>query len=298
MNTEKSISSTWNVNRLRSGLLNDPSSGQDTRPLLQAFLKLKSHILVIRQLAEGEQAKLLEIIDQVSAVTITQTISVLMLTIPIINYHEQAAPTDLTKDTKLVAALGEISSDTGLLPNSLGSLQGLEKRGEIAVASGGATDIWRGILNNKPVAFKAFRIYPPQDLQEAKKILWKLVPIWKRLAHENILPFRGVDMSIFQLALVYDWGHDGNIMQYLESHPNVSRPKLVTVPPFRTRLVSSSIPQVAPSRQRSPVSPLSRYHSRGSERSGWRVSFDPRHADDEIHLGQCRNIRDWDSSGL
>ena len=57
-------------------------------------------------------------------------------------------------------------------------------------------------LNDKPVAFKAFRIYP-QDLQEAKKILWKLVPAWKRLVHENILPFRGVDTSIFQLALVY-----------------------------------------------------------------------------------------------
>jgi len=79
------------------------------------------------------------------------------------------------------------------------------------------------------VAFKAFRIYPPQDLQEAKKILWKLVPVWKRLIHENVLPFRGVDMSAFQLALVYDWGHNGNIMQYLESHPDASRAKLVTV---------------------------------------------------------------------
>ena len=72
MGTEKSaISSSWNVNRVRSGLLNSPSSGQDTRPLLQAFLKLKSHILVIRQLAAGEQAKLLEIVDQVSAVAVT-----------------------------------------------------------------------------------------------------------------------------------------------------------------------------------------------------------------------------------
>ena len=58
-------SSSWNVNRVRSGLLNNPSSGQDARSLLQAFLKVKGHILVIRQLATGEQAKLLEIIDQV-----------------------------------------------------------------------------------------------------------------------------------------------------------------------------------------------------------------------------------------
>ena len=143
--------------------------------------------------------------------------------------HEQAAPADLAKDTKLVAALGKISSDTGLLPNSVGSLQGLEKRGEIAVATGGTTDIWRGTLNNKRVALKAFRIYPLQDLQGAKKILWKIVPTWKRLIHENILPFHGVDTSIFQLALVYDWSDNGNIVQYLESYPDVSRPKLVTV---------------------------------------------------------------------
>ncbi|KAF9642002.1 kinase-like protein, partial [Thelephora ganbajun] len=92
---------------------------------------------------------------------------------------------------------------------------------------GGTTDIWRGVWNDKPVALKAFRIYPLQDLQEAKKILWKLVPIWKRLAHENVLPFHGVDTSVFQLSLVYEWGHNGNIMQYLESHPDVSRPNLL-----------------------------------------------------------------------
>jgi len=69
MSTEKStVPSSWNANGLRSRLLNNPSSGQDTRPQLQAFLKLKSHILVVRQLAAAEQAKLLEIIDQVSVV--------------------------------------------------------------------------------------------------------------------------------------------------------------------------------------------------------------------------------------
>ena len=66
------ISSSWDVNRVRSGLLNNPSSGQDARLLLQAFLKTKNHIQVIRQLATGEQSKLLEIIDQVSDVTITR----------------------------------------------------------------------------------------------------------------------------------------------------------------------------------------------------------------------------------
>ena len=126
--------------------------------------------------------------------------------------------------------MGQISSDTGLLPKPVGSLQGLEKRGEIAVASGGTTDIWRGTLGDNQVALKAFRVYLPQDVQKAKNILWKLAPIWNGLAHENVLPFRGVDTSIFQLALVNDWCDNENIMQYLESHPNASRPELVTVP--------------------------------------------------------------------
>jgi serine/threonine protein kinase len=140
---------------------------------------------------------------------------------------EQAAPKILAKDTTFVATLGDISSDILRLPNSVGSLQGLEKRGQIAVASGGTTDIWRGTWNGQQVAFKTFRIYPPQDLQEAKKILWKVVPTWKRLVHENVLPFHGVDTSTFQLALIYDWGPNGNITQYLESNPGASRHKLV-----------------------------------------------------------------------
>ena len=114
-----------------------------------------------------------------------------------------------------------------MLPESTGFLQGLKIRGETAIASGGTTDLWRGVWDNKPVALKAFRKCPPQDLLDAKKILWKLAPTWKRLIHENVLPFHGVNTSLFQLALVYEWGWNGNVMQYLESNPRASRAKLV-----------------------------------------------------------------------
>ena len=73
MNVEKSaISSSWNVSRVCSVFLDSPLSGQGARSLLQAFLKTKNHVQVIRQLAAGEQAKLLEIIDQVSDVPIAR----------------------------------------------------------------------------------------------------------------------------------------------------------------------------------------------------------------------------------
>jgi hypothetical protein len=175
--------------------------------------------------------------------------------------HEQAAPAVLVKDTNFVAMLGDISSTMLRLPSSTGSLEGLKKSGESAVLSGGTTDIWRGVWNDKQVAFKAFRIYPSQDLLQAKKILWRLVPTWKRLTHENVLPFYGVDTSLFQLALVYEWGQDGNIMQYLESKPDASRSKLVIALLFGRSSFPDS-PQVAASRQRSPIPPFSRRRPR------------------------------------
>jgi len=36
-------------------------------------------------------------------------------------------------------------------------------------------------------------------------------------------------MTLFQLALVYDWGENGNIVQYVKSHPEASRTRLVRV---------------------------------------------------------------------
>ena len=63
------ISSSRNPSQVRRVFLsNNPTSGQDARLLLQASLKVKSHLLVIRRSAVGEQAKLLEIIDQVGDV--------------------------------------------------------------------------------------------------------------------------------------------------------------------------------------------------------------------------------------
>jgi serine/threonine protein kinase len=212
---------------------------------------------------------------------------------------EQAAPKILANNTKLVAALGDISSDTLRLPNSVGSLQGLKKRGEIAVASGGTTDIWRGTWNTQQVAFKAFRIYPPQDLQEAKKILWKVVPTWKRLVHENVLPFHGIDTSTFQLALVYDWGHNGNITQYLESNPSASRPELVRIRLRFARNASSNrfhkLLQIARG--------LQYLHSFGivhGDLKGVRelaTSQTPAKLTD-VSLGQCADIQGQDSPGL
>ena len=40
----------------------------------------------------------------------------------------------------------------------------------MAMASGGLTDVWRGDLGDTRVAIKAFRIYPANNLKEAKEV--------------------------------------------------------------------------------------------------------------------------------
>lgn len=55
--------------------------------------------------------------------------------------------------------------------------------------------------------------------------------MWKKFTHPNIAVFRGVTTSLFQLALVYDWGEKGNIMQYIESHQAPPRLDLVQIFP-------------------------------------------------------------------
>lgn len=58
--------------------------------------------------------------------------------------------------------------------------KGLKKRGSIAVASGGLSDIWGVEYDGGEVAVKAFRINSPQNLKEAKEVrtqsTWKVHP--------------------------------------------------------------------------------------------------------------------------
>jgi len=75
-----------------------------------------------------------------------------------------------TQNTTLLKALGSICSATTQLPHTTILSDGVERCGDIAVASGGFTDTWRGWYRTKNVALKAFRTYPIQDLREAEKV--------------------------------------------------------------------------------------------------------------------------------
>jgi hypothetical protein len=54
------------------------------------------------------------------------------------------------------------------LPTSAILSEGLKKRGNTAVASGGLADIWRGKYRGREVAIKAFRVY--KQSENVKKV--------------------------------------------------------------------------------------------------------------------------------
>lgn len=124
--------------------------------------------------------------------------------------------------------LGEVSSSIGRPPPILLISEGLEKSGTTAMASGRVMDAWPGEQGVEKVFIKVFRKYPDTNMTEAKKLLWGRVVIWGRLSHPNVTGFRGVNASVFnRLALVFDHAQHGNIIQYLASNPNASRPALL-----------------------------------------------------------------------
>ena len=126
---------------------------------------------------------------------------------------------------------------TGGFQPQLYSSQG-GKRGYVAAVSGRLTDIWQGEYYGSYMTYKTFRIYPTQNLKEAKEVGAYTVsevcqgtktqdsseraPTWWRLSHQNILSFRGATTTLFRLALVHDWGHNRDVTWLVASNPRAS----------------------------------------------------------------------------
>ena len=196
-------------------------------------------------LPTGDQARFVHRVDQVRRGRWLFSTSFLIT-------PTKTLPSIDAETAKAVASLGTVCSATGHLPSSAVLSAGFERLGDTPTTSTGLMNVWRGEHGHQRVSIIAFRSYPAQSLEDAKEvrviyprknalrtgrilqILWKQVPMWMRLSHPNVLPFRGVNMTLFQLALVYDWGENGNIIEYAASHPDASRIALVRVTIFTT----------------------------------------------------------------
>lgn len=59
--------------------------------------------------------------------------------------------------------------------------------------------------------------------------------MWKRLSHPNVLSFLGVaTFPQFSFCMVSNWMQHGNIICYINSHPEVNRPRFVSITCLRS----------------------------------------------------------------
>ncbi|SJL00670.1 uncharacterized protein ARMOST_03983 [Armillaria ostoyae] len=90
----------------------------------------------------------------------------------------------------------------------------------------GTDDIWKGRLHDTQVCLKVLRIFISGE-DRAKVIrdfCWEAL-VWRQLRHPNVLPFLGVSEDLFALSycLISPWMVNGNIMSYLQAHPDHDR---------------------------------------------------------------------------
>jgi len=52
--------------------------------------------------------------------------------------------------------------------------------------------------------------------------------VWKRLDHQNIVPLLGITFT--PLQLISEWMPNGNLTEYIRTHPETDRLELVGVP--------------------------------------------------------------------
>ncbi|KAJ3893142.1 kinase-like domain-containing protein [Lentinula edodes] len=120
---------------------------------------------------------------------------------------------------KCLKALRYLAKTFCVLPNSF-SVNDVIRIGTHAVSGGGFADIWLGRLNNMNVCLKVLRIFTSNGKEFCEEAL-----VWKQLDHPNVLPFIGVNEILFSpsYCFISPWMKNGNIMTYLENHPEQNR---------------------------------------------------------------------------
>ncbi|KAK0435893.1 kinase-like domain-containing protein [Armillaria borealis] len=127
--------------------------------------------------------------------------------------------------TACVKCLRALSKARNIVPSSFSS-RNVAKEGTKPIGGGGFADIWKGRLHDTQVCLKVLRIFIPEKARE--KLLREFCRealVWRQLRHPNILPFLGVSKDLFapSYCLISPWMINGNIMFYLEAHPDHDR---------------------------------------------------------------------------
>ncbi|KAF5357102.1 hypothetical protein D9756_006553 [Leucocoprinus leucothites] len=115
------------------------------------------------------------------------------------------------------------------IPPTIGILNGeIKKEGEIAIAGGNNSDIWRGRwLGQKQVALKTIRAVRSEDKKAEKRFISQ-IKIWSELENEHILLLYGIVTDIgtqihMASGLVSPWLDNGNVLEYTGEHPEADK---------------------------------------------------------------------------
>ncbi|KAG8957484.1 hypothetical protein FRC03_010081 [Tulasnella sp. 419] len=104
------------------------------------------------------------------------------------------------------------------------------------IAMGGYSDVWHGTIEDEEgtieVAIKELRVCHRQSSipheERLRKRFLREVLVWEKLHHRNIVPLLGWAMRPDHLPrLVSPWYPNGNVIEYLQKHPDTDRPKLL-----------------------------------------------------------------------
>ncbi|KAF9457392.1 kinase-like domain-containing protein, partial [Collybia nuda] len=127
---------------------------------------------------------------------------------------------------RLVVKLSNLS---GVVPVSL-IIHGIILRDKEAVFGGGFADIYKASYKGQEVAMKRMRVFQRGPEQhKMHQAFCKEAILWKSFNHPNVLPFLGVDSSVFppNLCMVSPWMHCGTILRHLSENWGVNIDKLI-----------------------------------------------------------------------
>ncbi|KAF9259339.1 kinase-like protein, partial [Marasmius fiardii PR-910] len=94
-------------------------------------------------------------------------------------------------------------------------------------------DIYKGVFESQSVCLKVLKVYIEDGEEKRNKDLrdfYKETLLWTQLNHPNLLPFLGVNITLFsgKLALVAPWMANGEITKFLETNPSHDKLKVIS----------------------------------------------------------------------
>ncbi|KAF9442430.1 kinase-like protein, partial [Macrolepiota fuliginosa MF-IS2] len=94
---------------------------------------------------------------------------------------------------------------------------------------GGFADVYKGKYKNDTICLKIIRIFQNDQRHPLAAHAGELI-LWAFLSHPNLLPFYGVyiEQQTQRFCLISPWMENGNLCDYLESHPYSNHSLLVS----------------------------------------------------------------------